>query len=387
MPQEQINHSPDLKRLQDEGYEIEVKEGFAIIHHVPYLKADGSVAYGTLVSPVNFQGDSASYDNQHVIFFDGDYPCRSDGTKITGIEHSMDVTIRAGIPCKLSFSNKPSDGYKDYHHKFTRYIEIISAPAVHKDNTVTAKTFKKIIMDEQSVFVYEDTNSSRCGITEISQKLKGQKIGIVGLGGTGSYVLDLVAKTPVDEIHLFDGDKLCQHNAFRAPGAINIDVFSDNVNKALYFSTIYTQMHKGIMTHSEYVDDENIIALDNLNFVFLCIDSGEIKKVIVNHLIEKNIPFIDTGIDVNVCDNELLGTIRCTAFTIPDKFDKLKNSLSYGEVHNDIYSSSIQTAELNSLCATVAVLKWKKEMSFYQDLNVASVTVYDTNDGEFKYEN
>jgi tRNA A37 threonylcarbamoyladenosine dehydratase len=38
-------------------------------------------------------------------------------------------------------------------------------------------------------------------------------------GGTGSYVLDFVAKTPVKEIHLFDGDIFDQHNAFRAPGA------------------------------------------------------------------------------------------------------------------------------------------------------------------------
>ena len=57
MSQEQINRSPDLKKLQDEGYEFDVKEGFAIIYHIPYLKADGSIAFGTLVSPLNLQGD------------------------------------------------------------------------------------------------------------------------------------------------------------------------------------------------------------------------------------------------------------------------------------------------------------------------------------------
>ena len=103
MSQEQINRSSDLKRLQNEGYEIEVKEGCAIIYHVPYLKADGNIAFGALVSPVNFQGDSAVYDSQHVIYFDGEQPCRSDGTIITGIVHSTDTTVRAGVPCKLSF--------------------------------------------------------------------------------------------------------------------------------------------------------------------------------------------------------------------------------------------------------------------------------------------
>jgi tRNA A37 threonylcarbamoyladenosine dehydratase len=33
----------------------------------------------------------------------------------------------------------------------------------------------------------------------INDKLKPLRIGIVGLGGTGSYVLDFVAKTPVKE--------------------------------------------------------------------------------------------------------------------------------------------------------------------------------------------
>jgi hypothetical protein len=386
MSQEQINRSPDLKKLQDEGYEFDVKEGFSIIYHIPYLKADGSIAFGTLVSPLNLQGDSAVYDNQHIIYFDGEQPCRTDGTIITGITLGTDLTVRAGVPCKLSFSNKPQEGYRDYYHKFTRYIEIISTPAVHKDSSVTATTFRKTVSDEHSVFVYEDTNSSRCGITEISNKLKYQKIGIIGLGGTGSYVLDLIAKTPVEEIHLFDGDIFCQHNAFRAPGAPNVKVFSESVNKAEYFCNVYSQMHKSITAHTQYLDAENTILLDDLNFVFVCIDSGEAKKIIVKALTENNIHFIDTGIDVNFCDGELLGTVRNTAFTLPEKYDKLKDGISYGEIHNDVYSSSIQTAELNSLCATMAVLKWKKEVHFYQDLTLSSIAVFDTNDGEFKYE-
>ncbi len=386
MSQEQINLSPDLKRLQDEGYEIEVKEGCAIVFHIPYLKANGSVDFGTLVSPINFQGSIAVYDHQHVIYFDGEQPCRGDGTVITGIVHGADTTVRAGILCKLSFSNKPLEGYKDYYHKFTRYIEIISAPAIHKDNSVTAATFRKVVSDDHSVFVYEDTNASRSGITELSKKQTGQKVGIIGLGGTGSYLLDLIAKTPVDEIHLFDGDVFCQHNAFRAPGAPNIEVFSEGVNKADYYFKIYSQMHNGIVAHSQYLDAENRSELNGLDFVFLCIDSGDAKRDIVEYLVDNNIHFIDTGIDVNVIEGKLLGTVRNTAFMVPDKYDKLKKSLSYGAVHNDVYSSSIQTAELNSLCATTAVLKWKKEIGFYQDLSASSIIVYDTNDGEYKYE-
>jgi tRNA A37 threonylcarbamoyladenosine dehydratase len=36
------------------------------------------------------------------------------------------------------------------------------------------------------------------------------------LSGTGSYILDLLAKVPIREIHLCDGDDFARHNAFRA---------------------------------------------------------------------------------------------------------------------------------------------------------------------------
>ena len=37
MSQQLISHSPDLKRLRDEGYEIEVRGGYLLIHHIPFV--------------------------------------------------------------------------------------------------------------------------------------------------------------------------------------------------------------------------------------------------------------------------------------------------------------------------------------------------------------
>jgi hypothetical protein len=85
--------------------------------------------------------------------------------------------------------------------------------------------------DEASVFNYTETASDRAGIGALTQKLVGQKIAIIGLGGTGSYVLDLVSKTPVQEIRIIDADEFLQHNAFRAPGAPSIDELRDAPKK------------------------------------------------------------------------------------------------------------------------------------------------------------
>jgi tRNA A37 threonylcarbamoyladenosine dehydratase len=68
----------------------------------------------------------------------------------------------------------------------------------------------------------------------ISDKLKIPKVAIVGLSGTGVYVLDLVAKTPVQEIHLFDGDLFHSHNAFRSPGAASLDELRQAPKKVTY---------------------------------------------------------------------------------------------------------------------------------------------------------
>jgi len=99
----------------------------------------------------------------------------------------------------------------------TRYAQIISAPAESLNPGVSAKTHKVVESHgEESVFHYLDTASSRAGIKAIADKLVGPKLGIVGLGGTGSYILDMLAKTSVREIHLFDGDMFYSHNAFRS---------------------------------------------------------------------------------------------------------------------------------------------------------------------------
>lgn len=109
--------------------------------------------------------------------------------------------------------------------------------------------------DTESVFKYADTASSRAGIAVASAKLELGKIGIVGTGGTGSYILDLVAKTPVKEIHLFDGDIMLNHNAFRSPGAPSVEELREKPSKAEYFQRLYSKMRRGIVAHPGYQNE------------------------------------------------------------------------------------------------------------------------------------
>jgi hypothetical protein len=109
--------------------------------------------------------------------------------------------------------------FEDYHELVVAYVAAITGEAQRIDPNASVYGNAVLVGDEVGPFEYADVASVRARTTALTAKLASAgPIGIVGLGGTGSYVLDLVAKTPVPAIHLFDGDEFLQHNAFRAPG-------------------------------------------------------------------------------------------------------------------------------------------------------------------------
>ena len=366
-----INLSPDLKRLRDEGYEIEIKNSHLLLNSIPYLNSKKEINKGRLVSELTIAGDKAGRPQNHVVHFIGEYPCNKDGSAIVQIKHtSGDQKLAEGIVTNHSFSNKPSGGFSDYYQKMTSYIDIISGPARSIDNTLTAKTFKVVeSMESESIFQYFDTNSSRAEIIRISDKLKNHKIGIIGLGGTGSYVIDMVSKTPVQEIHLFDGDKFLQHNAFRSPGAPSLEELNNTPSKVDHFKNMYSKIHKNIISHNEYIDSSNVHLLKDLDFIFICLDKSNIKKLIFDNLEEYGIPFVDVGMGIEVVDDSLIGILRVTLSTNQKrKHIRQNDRVPFSDNDADgAYTQNIQIAELNALNATMAVIKWKKFCGFYQD--------------------
>lgn len=379
----QINRSRDLKQLVDEGFEIEVKGGHLIVHHIPYVNSSRQIKYGKLISTLALNNDVTMKPDTHVMGFMGEQPCNKDGSIITAIQHSSpNQQIADGIVMNFTFSNKPQSGYDNYYHKVTQYAKIIAAPAQSLDNTVTIRTFKVLeCSKEESVFLYTDSNSSRANINQMNEKFKGQRIGIVGLGGTGSYVLDFVAKTPVDEILLFDSDEFLQHNAFRSPGAASVEILNKRMKKVDYYASIYSQMRRRINVFPEKVTEANIDLLKGLSYVFICIDSNRARSIIISKLKEFGVTFIDVGLGVNVANENLVGTLRVTVGT-PEKYDHIPNRIGAVETDDNEYETNIQIADLNAVNALMAVIKWKKMCGFYQDLKEEHNSTFVINTGQ-----
>lgn len=376
MSRQLIARSPDLQKLQNEGFDLEVRDAFLLIKDVPYVTSSREIKRGTLISPLKVCGDVTDCPDTHVAYWTGEHPCHNSGAKISAIANpSPPQNLGNGIQADFTFSAKFA--YRDYHHKMTTYIGRIAGEAQVLDPAVAAQTFPAIATDEgDSIFKYLDTATSRVGIGAFNERFSNQRIGIVGLGGTGSYVLDLVAKTCVKEIHLFDGDVFSQHNAFRAPGAASIEELRSKPKKVAYLASVYEKMRRGIHVHEQFLDAATSDLLRDLDFVFLCLDSATAKKYVVMALMEFGIPFVEVGMGIVRNQESLSGLMRVTTCTkeIQDQVIK-KINFSDGD-QEDEYSTNIQIAELNAMNAALAVMQWKKLYGFYRDSSRAYAYSY-----------
>ena len=384
MSQALINRSSDLLRLQNENYEIEVCGGYLAIHHVPYLNSSKEIKSGLLVMSLTTSGNIVEKPKDHTAYFVGERPCNINGSFVPSLVNSpKKQPLFADIVSDFYLSCHP-DGrnYNDYYDKVSTYVSIISSPALNLNEEVCIKLKRPIVVHEdESPMVYMDTNASRANVTYLNDLFRSLKIALVGVGGTGSYILDFVSKTPVSEIHLYDLDVFNTHNAFRAPGAASIEELEEQPSKVEYLAKRYSKMHKRIIPHKKHIMLDNIEVLKEMDYIFLSVDSVSVRKEIASYLIDKGLSFIDSGLGVNLSENKLSGLIRITS-GFPGKYGHIKEAFGGDEVKDDVYASNIQISELNALAAIHAIIKWKKMLGFYHDTIGEFNSVYSINDND-----
>jgi len=345
-----------------------------MVHHIPYVTADRTVAYGVLVSALHLINDVADYPNdsqRHVAKWSGSFPHDHRGAPLEALRHGvLDERLENGLRLQYSFSQKPLGGadYPDYYAKMTAYIAMVEVEAQVVDPSAQARTYREVAsVDDDPVFRYRDNATSRAGLGWINRRLALDVVAIVGVGGTGAYVLDLVAKSPVRRIELYDGALYAQHNAFRAPGATSPIELERGISKAAYFSEKYNAMRNDNVIAFPHVDEANVSELRRADFVFVCVDRGNSRRLIVEFLVSAGIPFVDVGLGVDVAEDSLGAQVRVTLAT-PDRHEHLARRLSYGDMGEDeVYRSNVQVADLNAFNAVLAVMRWKRYLGFYRD--------------------
>ena len=370
------SRNPDLKTLIERGYALALDTNYLIVRDVPYLDAAGQLKWGALVAKLVFEDDVTVRPEDHQVLWAGPRPYGLDGQVVRGLgggeaqlnlsERCNDMTVQQSFSHKLKENGQPRP-YVDHVEKVESYVAMISGPAMQRLG-VDPYTFRDCEEEPpNSVFKLRDTLTSRAEISDLAKRFENDVVAIIGLGGTGAYLLDFMVKTPVQEIRGFDHDRFFVHNAFRSPGRLDLaDGSEQRRPKAEVYGTRYENFRHGLTIKPLFIEESSGVEFDGVTFAFVCVDKGSSRKRILDLLISRNIPFIDVGMGLNRKPGPISGTVRTTYF--PKDAGVMVREKGYVpevDPSDDVYKTNIQIAELNALNAALAILRFKQIRGFY----------------------
>lgn len=383
MFQKLVSLNEDLKQLVDKGYAVAVDStNHLVVRDIPYLDSKGELRVGAIVAKLKFIDQFRFEQEDHQMYFAGEVPYGLDGNPVKNLgggSFSLNLSQSCSdIVVQRSFSNKPkvAGKYKDHFHKLETYVGMISGPAIHKfqANPYTFRTCNEALPDP--IFKFRDTLTSRSGLGDLSESFSNEVVAIIGLGGTGAYVLDFIVKTPVKEIRGFDHDFYHVHNAYRSPGRLQEPEFGKP--KAEVYQDRYGNFRYGLSIKNMSIDTYSRDELAGVTFAFVCIDNGDARKEIFDLLIELKIPFIDVGLGLKRSNaGPLSGMLRTTYFSEENAGKVRKKKLANeSEDPNNLYKTNIQISELNALNACIAVMQYKQLKKFYDGDSASFNTLF-----------
>ena len=193
------------------GFEVESESGVVRAVRVPCLfvgRVPGTCIIETSCEPATGKPDNRIGGDVHAvqITIDGEYDGRvyhADGTPI-GNHVGGDGKTWSNISIKTGARGRPEpdETAHDLLHRYAKHIVGAVSAAGYSEPAALA------IPDP---FHIPNTFEARAAIAPVQDRIRGQRIAIIGLGGTGAHLLDLIAKTPVSEIHLLDSDCVDWH--------------------------------------------------------------------------------------------------------------------------------------------------------------------------------
>jgi molybdopterin-synthase adenylyltransferase len=129
-------------------------------------------------------------------------------------------------------------------------------------------------------------------------------IGIVGLGGGGSQIVQQLAHIGFQRFVLYDYDKIEDTNLNRLVGAIKNDV--ENQSSKMM---IVTRLIRGLQPNAEITTIEKRwqdepASLKNCDVIFGCLDGYKNRAELEAQSRRSLIPYIDIGMDVIKAENE-----------------------------------------------------------------------------------
>lgn len=361
---ELASRNPFVADLEEQGYRLDLVNGYFVIYGIPYLDRDGSLQHGDWVSGLDLADGVIDPPRDHQAWFRGGSPHDGQGRALRLGGGPAAVVVTAGFVMDRSFSFKLADNgqprsYVSFEEKVTTYLDTITAPAMAKfEHATPLRAIERMAVEQQSPLKIPDMSSAHYNISDISALLRGKRVAIVGLGGTGSYILDFLARTHLEEIALFDGDKIHVHTLFRQPGFIRRAIGRLKVDA---LAEHYGNWHGAIRGVAERITATNVEQLRGFDFVFISVDDGPTRILIADWLSTNGIAFLDCGMGLNRSVVGLNGIVRITGVDRA-AFDQTARTrfLPSQNIDGGEYRKQPQIAELNALNAVLAVIRFKQ---------------------------
>jgi hypothetical protein len=352
--------------LEKQGYAVDFVGNHLVIYGLPYLDHKGALRYGDLATPVDLKAEyEIDRPSTHQVWFRGEVPYDTNGVKlpVSAVNNPREIT--KDFTCLLSFSLKiEGQPYDTFEDKIVTYLEVLTAPARQKYKALPQSAVQARAAEVRSPLRYPDTMSARDGVNDLARRLVGVKVGIVGLGGTGSYILDFLSKTHVQVIRIYDDDIVHVHTMFRMAGAVGQKALGKKKVDVLY--NIYSDFHSAIDPHAYRISAANVHVLAELDFVFIAVDDGPSRDLICRRLAEYGVPFVDVGMGLYRTERGLNGMIRVSGGEVGDTAKLIGTEYlpSTNPVDNE-YRRQPQIGELNALNAALAMIRFKQRLGVF----------------------
>lgn len=380
---ELVNLNPVLRDLDETGYLIDFVGGYLVIYGLPYLDGQGGLQHGDWACPLGLTSPVIGPPSDHQAWWRGSRPNDQQGRELRlgGGPNSVEVTPDLIMTCSFSYKLMDEQGvlraYQSFEEKVQTYIDTITTPAMNaypKATPLRAIAIK--VAAQGSPLRFPDTMSSRYHINDLAALLRGKKVAIIGLGGTGAFILDALTRTHLEQIALFDDDKVHLHTIFRWPGFIPGAIGKLKVEA---LATHYDQWHSGIVPVAERITVDNIPRLGQFDFVFVSVDEGPARLLVADWLSANRIPFVDCGMGLNRSKVGLSGFVRITG-TDRQAFEDNRGTarMPVENAKADEYRKQAQIPELNALNANMAVIRFKQHFGLLDRETMATAYIFDT---------
>ena len=354
------------------GFAVRRADGVVVAFGVPCLVRGGAVGFCTV---------EKSYDDS------SGKPTDAVGTAPHGVRVTLDAArdglvyhangepignhiggdgeTWSDISIKKGCQGTPADDVSadDLLHRYAKQIVGAVAAAGNPDTAFLAKV---------GPFRIPNTFEARAAVGPVQDRIRDQRIAIIGLGGTGSFVLDLMVKTPVAQIHLLDGDRMDWHNFMRAPGAPTCEEIESQRRegplKVEYYLAKYAGLRDGVHAHGVRVGDPGgfaeFMSAHPVDFAFVCIDQEQDsdsprQDMVYSALSEAGVPFVDSGVSITLSNDQVGGAVTTSVYSAGSTAWQgyIPNARVFGDASG---YRNVQLPEVNSLAASLAVMEWRR---------------------------